>query len=223
MRVRAGFAGMAEDDMHGAVHQRDFDDVVVVLLVGDQRLAAGLDEGVVVVEEAPSRGAVGGGGVFVDDLTLAVDDQDAVVAAIGDQQIAGHARAPRGRQVGGGCARLWCRRTLRGAHSAARPPNATRRQWAAGDARPAERCRPAPRRRGRTAKGAPRRREDEAIGRFVVGAGDGDHDDQSDDERDGIANSWRRRERACRAAIATAPALAQAQPRAGDVVGDRRP
>ena len=79
------------------------DDCVVVLLVGDHVFAAGLNEGVVVEEEAS---AISRARVAEDEPVRGVDHEDPVVAAVGDHQIAGQAASPGGRFVGRGGPRL---------------------------------------------------------------------------------------------------------------------
>ena len=63
----------------------DGEDVLVVFLVRDQRLAAGLDERVVVVDEMHAAGAVGEGWEVPEDAAARVDEEDAIVPAVGDE------------------------------------------------------------------------------------------------------------------------------------------
>jgi hypothetical protein len=78
----------------------DREDVAVVLLVRHQRLAARLDEGVVVEDELAALGAVGGVGEVPQPLPARVDQEDAVVPTIGDQQAAGERPRERDDPVG---------------------------------------------------------------------------------------------------------------------------
>ena len=63
----------------------DREDVVVLLLVGDERLASGLDEGVVVEHELAPLGTVTRGREAPEGSSLRVDEEDPVVSPVGDQ------------------------------------------------------------------------------------------------------------------------------------------
>ncbi len=63
----------------------DREDVLVILLVRDERLASGLDERVVVEDEVGAARAVAGRREVPEDVMVRVDEEDAVVAAVGDE------------------------------------------------------------------------------------------------------------------------------------------
>ena len=66
---------------------------MVLLFVCDERLAARLDEGVVVEDETASLRPVGSRREAPERLPAGVDEEDPVVAAVGDQEPA-RERAP---------------------------------------------------------------------------------------------------------------------------------
>ena len=111
--VRARFSGASEQHLQAVVCEVHLDDRVVVLLVGDQRPATWHHERVVVVHQPPPHAEVFRSGVEEHDLALRVHDDDAVVAAIGDEDVAGRAgKLGRGLVCGRG-AGLHCDHVLR--------------------------------------------------------------------------------------------------------------
>jgi hypothetical protein len=100
-RPTAEDPGNAEQDAQAVRPDVDRHHIPVILLVGDQSPAPRLDERVVVeVQDAPGRD-VRSGRIAPHDRPLGVDDEDPVVAAIGDQEVAGKARPDRRRLIGG--------------------------------------------------------------------------------------------------------------------------
>ena len=67
-RIGTRLSRVPEEDLQPVRPDADLDDGVVVLLVGDQRAAAGLDERVVVIEELPARRHVAGGRICEDGV-----------------------------------------------------------------------------------------------------------------------------------------------------------
>ena len=132
--VAADDARMAEQQPKRMIGDADLDDRVVVLLVGDQRLATGLDKRVVVVVEVAARGEVGAVREAEHDPALGREHQDAVVAAIGHEQVPGKAGKPRGARVRRRGARLGSDHVA-GCPQRGESADRRRRERAAGDDR----------------------------------------------------------------------------------------
>src|SRR5215469_6805747 len=89
-----------KEDAPGGV--ADLDDRVVVLLVGDDRGSVAGEEGVVGEVEPDSRRGPAARRVGPDRLARVVEDDEAVVSAVGDQQpvaVVGGARASLSRDA----------------------------------------------------------------------------------------------------------------------------
>ena len=87
-RVRSRYARVAVGPEQLPGGEGELDDALVLLLVGDDAGAAVDEEGVVGKVEAAGRRRVGARGELPEHLLLGVDDDQAVVAAVGDHQAA---------------------------------------------------------------------------------------------------------------------------------------
>ena len=89
--------------MRADVHRHDR---VGLLLVGDDRRAARLDEAVVVEVEVDAARAVAGGREMPQQLVPRAHEEHPVVPAVGDQERAGKRRRLQGRDARDGCEEL---------------------------------------------------------------------------------------------------------------------
>ncbi len=99
-RFRAGHAGVAVGPEQLAAGIGELDDALVLLLVGDDPGAAVDEEGVVGEVEPARRRRVRARGEAPEDVLLGVDDEQPVVAAVGDHHLPGKGRGRRGGGFG---------------------------------------------------------------------------------------------------------------------------
>jgi hypothetical protein len=99
VRASTLHAGRAVETRDGVCPDVDRDDVLVILLVRDERLPAGLDERVVVEDEPAALRPVGARRESPENPPVGVDEEDPVVATVGDQQGTGKRPADRDRRI----------------------------------------------------------------------------------------------------------------------------